>query len=408
MARFENKTLLYNALSTAPNSVTEVFLGSSLFLKQVPPLDLSADNNLGYLGTQHKFLAKSEYGHITLDAKRGQVFLIPKRTNTYQKPATIDLSNTGMSKFFTESLDFQIKKQFPEVDIDNHFKGIGLHGVYDSKYDRLIITKLDYEPLLSTMTYIDGKFYVGSTEVELSDERYFCNRSFTVSYDFDSKAWISLHTYLPNFYVGESNYFYTGLNDEPALWRHNTAIGKFNNFYGEIHPYTIEYPIAYQGTNEILHSIEDYTKVLKYEDSLTFIEDDDTYFNKLIAWSAQESSGVLELVKKPANNLNKYTKYPIYKADSKEVLYTKTDNVYRVNTFWNLVVSPKKPVWKRSCTNISVYKDLNEENHSYTKRSFNKAPLRARDLKLRYILDNKDDVKMLSQFVLVETQKSYK
>lgn len=408
LARFENKTLLYNALAVTPNSITEVFTGSSLFLKQVPPQDLAADNNLGYMGTQHKLLLKSEYGHITIDAKRGQVFLIPRRLSSYYKPQTVDLSNSGLSKFFTENLEFQIQKSFPTVDVDNHYKGIGLHGVYDSKYNRLIITKLDYQPLSTSIQYIDGKFYVGSTQVELTDSTYFCNRSFTISYDFDTKAWVSLHTYLPNFYVGESNFFYSGMNSDPALWRHNTAIDRYNNFYGEIAPYVIEYPIAYRERDEILHYIEDYTKVLKYEDSLTFIEDDDSYFNKLVASSAQESSGILNLVKKPANNLYLYKQYPIYRTDSKDVLYTKTDNVYRVNTFWNLLISPKKPVWKRSCTNISIYRDLNEENHSYGKRSFNKAPLRSRDLKLRYILDNKDDVKLISQFILTETQNSYK
>ena len=61
----------------------------------------------------------------------------------------IDLSGfgSGMNRFFTDHLAFEILRYFPEVDTDNHFNGIGLHGVYDSKFDRVIITKLDYIPI---------------------------------------------------------------------------------------------------------------------------------------------------------------------------------------------------------------------------------------------------------------------
>ena len=38
----------------------------------------------------------------------------------------------------------KILQHFPNVDTDNHFNGIGLHGVYDSKFERIIITKLLY------------------------------------------------------------------------------------------------------------------------------------------------------------------------------------------------------------------------------------------------------------------------
>ena len=39
------------------------------------------------------------------------------------------------------------------MHIDNHFNGVGLHGVYDSKYDRIIITKHDYVPKDANIKY---------------------------------------------------------------------------------------------------------------------------------------------------------------------------------------------------------------------------------------------------------------
>lgn len=50
------------------------------------------------------------------------------------------------------------------------------------------------------------------TQVYLSDPEYFCNKSWTMSYNMNTGSWTSFHSYLPNFYIGENNFFYSGLN----------------------------------------------------------------------------------------------------------------------------------------------------------------------------------------------------
>jgi hypothetical protein len=49
--------------------------------------------------------------------------------------------------------------------------------------------------------------------VYLTDLDYFCNKSWSVSFNFNTKSWISFHSYLPNWYLAEKNFFYSGLND---------------------------------------------------------------------------------------------------------------------------------------------------------------------------------------------------
>jgi hypothetical protein len=231
LARFENKSLLYNTLLTVETSNPQAaYLGNSTLFKSSPPIDF-AETDLGYVGSQNKFLLKIPQGQITVDAKRGQIFLISGNQAT-------DLSafGSGMNRFFTDHLAFEILRFFPDlekiinneriivpgVNTDNHFNGIGLHGVYDSKYDRLILTKLDYVPLNNDVKYdYDTKdFYVEEnvggtiirTIIYLSDKEYFCNKSWTISFNFNTKTWISFHSYLPNFYMGENNFFYSGIN----------------------------------------------------------------------------------------------------------------------------------------------------------------------------------------------------
>lgn len=217
LARFENKTLMYNNLLTIDTSNPQAaYVGNPQLFRGAPPIDF-AETDLGYIGSQHVMLLKIPQGQITVDAKRGQVFLI-------QGTQAIDLSGfgSGMNRFFTEQLPFQILKHFPGIDIDNHFKGIGLHGVYDQVYDRVIITKLDYAPKSSDVQYDYElkKFYVTKISnnftfreyIDLSNTEYFCNVSWTVSYNMNTRSWISFHSYLPNWYIGETNYFYSGIN----------------------------------------------------------------------------------------------------------------------------------------------------------------------------------------------------
>ena len=50
------------------------------------------------------------------------------------------------------------------------------------------------------------------TPVYLNDPEFFCNKSWTMSFNFNTKSWVSFHSYIPNFYIAENNFFYSGLN----------------------------------------------------------------------------------------------------------------------------------------------------------------------------------------------------
>ena len=200
-----------------------------------------------------------------------------------------------------------------------------------------------------------------------------------------------------------------------CLWRHLTNIQLYNSFYGNIEPYVIEYPFAYQFQDEILQNVKDYTKAYEYlpipdgvyNDNVR-IETNNKWFNKAILYNGQQSSGVLELVAKPMNNLQAYNQYPIFNTDSKTITYTKSDNFYQYNTFWSLQVSSQVPLFYTGCESLSVDKVINQTNMDYSARSFKKSPLRAKELKVRHILDNRSDVHLVSQFIIAPAQISYK
>jgi len=200
-----------------------------------------------------------------------------------------------------------------------------------------------------------------------------------------------------------------------SVWKHLVNVVEYNKFYGYTAPYIIEYPFSFQSYDEILQNVKDYTKAYRYlpipdgvfNDNAR-VETDNDYFNKAVLYNGQQSTGILELVPKPKNNLSQYMTYPIYNLTSKTITYTKSDNFYQYNTFWSLVKNKYVPLFSTTCESLSIDKVVNQDNMDYGKRSFKKEPLRAKDLRVRHILDNASDFHLVSQFIIAPNQISYK
>ena len=200
-----------------------------------------------------------------------------------------------------------------------------------------------------------------------------------------------------------------------CLWRHLTRVDLNNNFYGSIHSYILEYPYASSYQDEILQSIKDFSRVYKYTPDHTGVFDynnkaevNDAYFSHLIIYNGQQNSGLLELVKKPKNNLSQYLSYPIYRESSKVITYTKSDSFYNINTFWNCLKDVTLPMFKNSCESLSKDKELNQDNIDYSKRSFRKDLIIGKATKVRYILSDRSDIHIVSKINFTNTQLSYK
>ena len=199
-----------------------------------------------------------------------------------------------------------------------------------------------------------------------------------------------------------------------CLWRH-LVFNSFNNYYGVIEPYIIEYPVAYSFQDEILQAVKDYTKVFKYLPNSTGVFSytdritvDDGYFNQAILYNGQQCTGVLTLVPKPRHNLSMYNSYPIYGTEDKTITYTKSDSFYQYNGFFDIVKDKSVPIATTSCESLSYDGIINQSNMQYGNMSFRKSPMRAKDLKVRHSLTDRSDIHLVSQFIVTPSQISYK
>lgn len=199
-----------------------------------------------------------------------------------------------------------------------------------------------------------------------------------------------------------------------CLWTHLVDHTLYNSFYGNIEPYVIEYPFSYQYLDEIVQDVNEFSKVYKHNKNQYGFSDrnnkvavDDVWFNKSVLYNDQQSTGTLILVTKPVNNMKEYISYPKHKQFSKEILWTKIDNVYNYNTFWSIVKDKNIPLFKSSCETLSIDKVINDDNMDYTIRSFRKETIRSKDLKIRHTLDNRSDISIVTQFILTPAMQSY-
>lgn len=259
------------------------------------------------------------------------------------------------------------------------------------------------DAVVSRQTLIDGKTYTVVDQAVailiISEEVCIIEEYIPITFEYED-----------NIAAIRAKIYNTG-----SIWKHLLDIYNYNKFYNVVEPYIIEYPFSYQSQDEILQNVKDYTKSYRYVyvpdgafNDNSKIETDNEYFNKAVLYNGQQSTGILELVPKPKNNLSQYLTYPIYNLESKTITYTKSDNFYQYNTFWSLVKNKAVPLFSTTCESLSIDKVVNQDNMDYGKRSFKKEPLRAKDLKIRHILDNSSQFHLVSQFIIAPAQISYK
>lgn len=371
-----------------------------------PPQEFAV-TSLGFIGSQHKAILHTEFGHIYPDAKRGQIFNIQSGGNGLDI-----LSNYGMKNWFKENLPFQILRDFPnmpETDIDNNFLGIGITMSFDKKNNRLFITKLDYKIKDKNITYDPStkKFKRNEdTIVRVGDKRYFTNKCWTWSYSFESKSWTSPFTWNPNYYIDSIDYF--GSGKDSGFWLHNLTNNSYQVFYGKLEPFIFEPILKFDVELKQLNSIKFDTEVRRYSNEFDYtIKKGIPGINKAIVYNDIYNSGLLNLVKSDKNDLSSVGKYPIRNTNSWEIETSISNYKWNFNQFYNLVKDNSEiPLWLYKGNNVE--KSLNDLAFNYRKADFTLPRLKGQWFKVMLINDKISNYKIIHKFTLDEQTKQYK
>lgn len=160
LARFEDKQLILNAVDNLADKIipqTQELGTGGIFSTR--PVE-SNTSDLGYVGSQNHQTLSTPYGHVTVDAKRGKVHLTTAQT-TETISETVGGHPTYMKNWFREHLPFKILKYFPNIDVDNNYKGLGITMGWDARKDRIFVTKKDWVPINEDILECGGILYNG-------------------------------------------------------------------------------------------------------------------------------------------------------------------------------------------------------------------------------------------------------
>ena len=266
-----------------------------------------------------------------------------------------ELSTVNMKWWFASYLPYQIVKDFPDFSLlDNPVIGVACQSVYDNQNGLLYFCKKDYslkKNITETITYVGGNNFNVQLQngqdigyiIELGNpnspwDLYFDDASWTVSYDPKTSNWLSYHDWHPNFCLPGKNTFMTvNPADRSSIWIHNERCDLYCNYYDKDYPFEIEFTVnTIQDVNS-LRSVQYIMECYKYAPNcydrfhvLDFNFDEATIYN------TEQTSGLLKLVPNPKENPTAILQYPLINPTNINVLFSKEENKYRFNQFWDI------------------------------------------------------------------------
>lgn len=350
-ARFENTTKVYGTrIQLDSTSPVQLEIGDASMFKQ-KPLDLSKAD-LGYIGSQHKAQVRTEFGTFWVDAKRGHMYQISKQGFN-------EIKTNNNYNWFKQNLPFKILKDFPNADIDNPAKGIGITMGWDERFERVFITKLDYKLTGNVSVIYDEltrKYYEKGTtnEVSFSDDNIWENHSWTIAYSPKLKNFVSFYSFTPNYYIPLLGNFQTVLNTDigSSTWNHNLNPYTYQTYYGKTYPYILEYTAnsfpKTAGVNSVslIQDIQEYYSDYEYYSLGTANNKNLPNFTKAIIYNKEQSSGIINLIPEEFGNTRQKIQYPRTSANGIETLISRRENIYTFNGFWSTTnQSSGQPLW---------------------------------------------------------------
>ena len=292
---------------------------------------VNVDESYEYGSCQSKYSAiGTKFGVFYVSQNQGKVF-------NYAGEGLKEISSNGLRYWFARYLPSELLKVYPDYPLfDNPVVGIGIHMVYDNTNEIIYVSKKDYKPLKSDLTYDqDGQFYYFGAKISLDNTDYFENASFTISYDPKTQTWISFHDWIPTFLVPGKQHFMSVNAD--SIWKHNITCNSYCNYYGVDYPWEVEFVSATGQTVTTMRSIEYLLEAYRYHDDCkdkfhVYNEN----FDQAIIYNSEQVSGLLNLNVRLKNDPLSILAYPKVNFDSIDIQFSKIENKYRFNQFWDI------------------------------------------------------------------------
>jgi hypothetical protein len=261
-----------------------------------------------------------------------------------------EVSNVNMKWWFAQFLPYNIVESYPDFELlDNPVTGVACQSVYNNQDGLVYFCKKDYKLRADAPdipVYLNSnKFLVNdSLVIELGNPNdtvwpvYFEDASWTISYDPKTDGWVGYHDWHPTFTLPGKNTFMTvDPTSRNSIWVHNVRCDLYCNYYGIDYPFEVEFTVNTVQEVNTLRSIQYQLECYKYAPNCyDRFHELDFNFDEATIYNTEQTSGLLKLVLNPKQDPNAILKYPIINPTNINVLFSKEENKYRFNQFWDV------------------------------------------------------------------------
>ena len=326
---------------------TKLTIGDGGLFSQPMQSILNADRPYEYGSCQDRLsVINTPMGVYWISQNQGKIFSMKGGLN--------EISMQDMKWWLANYMPYKLLEQFPTFELlENPVIGIGCQSIYDNENQIVYFSKRDYmiKRDLSegtTVTYQgrDNFLVNGMLPIKLGDPRYFEDASWTISFDPKTNGWLSYHDWHPNLMLPGKNTFMTVMNDNlnplraNGIWIHNHRCDSYCNYYDVDYPFEIEYAVHTVQTVNTLRSIEYIMEAYRYADNcFDRFHVLDYNFDEAVIYNTEQCSGLLKLNLTPKNNAPMILQYPQVNLNDIDILYSKEENKYRFNQFWDITDS---------------------------------------------------------------------
>lgn len=424
-----------NIQERVSNELT-TYIGTGEFFS-IPPVKV-LDDTLGSGGSKHKWATvKTRYGVFFVSEVENKVYL--------HSEGLKEISLIGLRNWFENNLKPNLVEDiYNYYGVDYHLDnnpanpvGVGYLATYDTRYNRVLFTKRDYKLLQELETintpvadltppvnpYLYTKvvlnlYYNEFWRVDVHEggvtrnrgsissfddyPEIFENKSFTMSYSFHTNSWVSYHSYLPNYYIGNQSSLYSFIAYNNNIWKHNME-DKFMEFYEDQYPHIIEY--VSNSNPLITRTWEDITFLTTAKrwdaDSRNFVDERYITHNKITLSNSRQCSGELEMIVKDITDVQDYL-FEQVKSEPGQILIDRNERNWNINNLRDYVIDYTKPFysfnWDLLQGEYPIDKVLDMTVIDYLKDWTELESFRDKYLNIRLKFDNFANIKLSTQF----------
>lgn len=309
----------------------KITIGDGGLFAQDPREVLPTDNNYGASNSRFAF-SNTHLGRFYPSENQGRIFNFTENLD--------DISRQGISFWCKNYMPIFLYKYFPTYPrLENPMSGVGYLTVFDSFNETVYICKRDFVPKrehINDIRYERGSFYYRDLRITVGDANFFNDVSWTLSYSPLDKSFVSWHDWHPDLVLQTDNHFITVKNNK--AYKHNERFDSFCNFYGKDYPFEVEAVSSSGQQVETIRSVEYLLEVYKFKnfgrDRFHVINEN---FSHMIIHNSEQVSPLLNLTYAPQNPRERLYFPKKSTPVSFDVLFTKEENKYHINQFWDSV-----------------------------------------------------------------------